>query len=87
MTDLRTAKIKSHQRNIQRYERLLATSLSDLERQYLHKRIADEQAELERWTLSPHPQREEEPSGVVAAQIPTAGTPPIKGDSGAAGEA
>jgi hypothetical protein len=27
---------------------LLATDLTDLERQYLHKRIAEEQAELER---------------------------------------
>jgi hypothetical protein len=51
MTDISTAKIKSHRRNIERYARLLATSLSDLERQYLHQRIADEQAELERWEL------------------------------------
>jgi hypothetical protein len=47
-TDFRTAKILSHRRNIQRYGRLLATKLTDLERQYLHKRIAQEQAELER---------------------------------------
>jgi hypothetical protein len=51
MTDIGTAKIKSHRRNIERYARLLALSLSDLERQYLHQRIADEQAELERWEL------------------------------------
>ena len=69
MDDLRTAKIRSHRRNIQRYSRLLATSLSDLERQYLHTRIADEQAELERWELqSSQPQREQvEPLGQVAA--------------------
>ena len=48
MNDLRTAKIRSHRRNIQRYSRLFATSLSDFERQYLDKRIAEEQAELER---------------------------------------
>jgi hypothetical protein len=48
MTDFRTAKILSHQRNIKRYARLLATDLAELERQYLHKRIAEEQAELER---------------------------------------
>jgi hypothetical protein len=47
MTDFRTAKILSHQRNIKRYARLLATALTELERQYLHKRIAEEQAELE----------------------------------------
>ena len=50
MRDLRAAKILGHERNIQRYCRLLATELTELERQYLHKRIADERAELERWS-------------------------------------
>ena len=49
MHDMGTAKIRTHRRNIQRYSRLLATELTELERSYLHKRIADEQAELERW--------------------------------------
>jgi hypothetical protein len=31
----------------ERYCRLLATELTDLERQYLHKRIAEEHAQLE----------------------------------------
>jgi hypothetical protein len=53
MTDFRTAKILSHRRNIQRYARLLATELTELERQYLHKRIAEEQAELERLQTEP----------------------------------
>jgi len=52
MRDLRTAKIMSHQNNIRRYSRLLATDLTELEREYLHKRIAEEQAELERWAMS-----------------------------------
>jgi hypothetical protein len=47
MRHLRTAKILSHERNIQRYCRLLATELTELERRYLHKRIAEERAELE----------------------------------------
>jgi hypothetical protein len=55
MHDLRTAKIESHRRNIQRYCRLLATELTELERSYLHKRITEEQAELERWMM-PTPQ-------------------------------
>lgn len=46
--DFRTARMRTHRRNIQRYGRLLATELTDLERQYLHRRIAEEQAELER---------------------------------------
>jgi hypothetical protein len=49
MHDLRTAKIMTHRRNIHRYRRLLATELTALERSYLHRRIAEEQAELERW--------------------------------------
>jgi hypothetical protein len=48
MIDSHTAKMRGHRRNIARYCRLLATELTDLERQYLHKRIAEEQAQLER---------------------------------------
>jgi len=48
MIDFRTAKILGHRRNIQRYARLLAGELTELERQYLHKRIAEEHAEMER---------------------------------------
>jgi hypothetical protein len=47
MTDSIAAKMLFHRRNIERYGRLLATELTDLERQYLHKRIAEEQAQLE----------------------------------------
>ena len=48
MIDFGTAKILSHLRNIQRCVTLLATELTELERQYLHKQIAEERAELER---------------------------------------
>jgi hypothetical protein len=48
MIDLRTAKILGHRRNIQRCARLLAGELTELEREYLHKRIAEEHTELER---------------------------------------
>jgi hypothetical protein len=47
MTDFNTTQVRVHRRNIQRYCRLLATELTDLERQYLHKRIAEEHAQLE----------------------------------------
>ena len=46
MRDLRAAKILGHERNIQRHCRLLATEITELERQYLHKQIAEERAEL-----------------------------------------
>jgi 5-bromo-4-chloroindolyl phosphate hydrolysis protein len=70
MNDLRTAKIRSHRRNIQRYARLLATTLSDLEREYLHKQIAHAHTELERWE-----KYEPEPTGIVAP-VPDHGTSP-----------
>jgi hypothetical protein len=66
MRDLRTAKILSHQRNIQRYSRLLATDLTELEREYLHKRIAEEQAELERWTMQSVQDQTEDVSKIIA---------------------
>ena len=52
--DYRTARMWTHRRNIQRYGRLLATELTDLERKYLHRRIAEEQAELERLAQAEH---------------------------------
>jgi hypothetical protein len=52
--DYTTARMQTHRRNIRRYSRLLATPLTDLERQYLHRRIAEEQAELERLAQTEH---------------------------------
>ena len=46
MIDFKTAQARRHRQNIERYCRLLATELTDLERQYLHKRIAEEYAQL-----------------------------------------
>jgi hypothetical protein len=48
MIDFYAAKMWGHHRNIERLCRLLATELTDLERQYLHKRIAEEHSQLER---------------------------------------
>jgi hypothetical protein len=49
MIDFKTAQVRRHQQNIERYCRLLATELTDLEREYLHKRIAEEYAQLKRF--------------------------------------
>jgi hypothetical protein len=48
MIDFKASQVRRHRQNIERYCRLLATELTDLERQYLHKRIAEEHAQLER---------------------------------------
>jgi hypothetical protein len=70
MIDFRTAKILGHRWNIQRYARLLAGELTELERQYLHKRIAEEHAELERLQESP-PQQ----PGILIAPVRVASEP------------
>ena len=48
MIDFKAARLQRHRQNIQRYCRLLATELTELERQYLHKRIAEEYGQLKR---------------------------------------
>jgi hypothetical protein len=51
MMDFETAKTSSHRRNLERYYWLLGTNLTELERQYILNRIAEETAELERLEL------------------------------------
>ena len=63
MTDMRTAMIRAHQANIDRYCRLLATQLTQNEREYIHKRIVEERAALERWEL-----KSVEADAVIASQ-------------------
>jgi hypothetical protein len=63
-TDYLNAKILSHRANLQRYAMLLATQLTELERKSLHKRIAEEHAEVARVELlreakAAKPKREE----------------------------
>ena len=47
--DLRAAKISGHRRNIDRYSQLLGMDITELERKCLHRRIVEEQIELEHW--------------------------------------
>ncbi len=39
---------RGHRADLDRYARLLATNLSELERQYIHRRVAEEHAALSR---------------------------------------
>jgi hypothetical protein len=48
MTHFQATQVRRHRQNIERYCRLLATELTDLERQYVHKRIAEEYGQLQR---------------------------------------
>jgi hypothetical protein len=47
MFDENLARIRTHRNNIHRYRGLLRTKLSDLERDFIEKRMADEQAALD----------------------------------------
>lgn len=46
MLDEELARIRAHRNNIHRYRRLLRTKLSDLERQFIERRLAEEQTAL-----------------------------------------
>src|ERR1700754_3220685 len=46
MIDERNARVRAHANNIRRYERLLATRLSDVERQFIERRLAEERSAL-----------------------------------------
>jgi hypothetical protein len=50
MIDENFARLRTHRSNIQRYRHLLETSLTDLERQFIAKRLEEEQLAIE--TLS-----------------------------------
>src|ERR1700758_902242 len=46
MTRHHTDRLRAHQTNIPRYRKLLATRLSELEREYVERRLNDEEATL-----------------------------------------
>jgi len=48
MIDQSLARLRVHRRNIERYRRLLETDLTVLERDFIERRIAEEQSALNR---------------------------------------
>jgi hypothetical protein len=46
MLDEKLERLRTHQKGIERYRRLLATRLSDLERAYIERRLSEEQASV-----------------------------------------
>ena len=47
MIDENLARLRAHRNNIHRYRRLLATPLSDLERDYIERRMSEERVSME----------------------------------------
>ena len=59
------ALLRTHHKNVQRYRQLLGTSLTDFEREYIGKRILEEQLAIE--TLSANAPSEATSPGPCAA--------------------
>ena len=57
MLDVHLERLRAHQKNIDRYRRLLGTHLSDLERSYIERRVSEEQASLKRILREMFPDR------------------------------
>ena len=47
MLDENLVQLRAHRNNIHRYRRLLATHLSDLEHEYIERRLQEERAAME----------------------------------------
>jgi hypothetical protein len=52
MIEEKLARLQAHRSNIYRYRRLFKTPLTDLERQYLERRLDEEQAAIEMLSAS-----------------------------------
>ena len=47
------ALLRTHHKNVQRYRQLLETSLTDFEREYIGKRLVEEQSAIESLSATP----------------------------------
>lgn len=55
MMDEKLARLRTHRTNIARYRRLLATKLTDLERQFIERRLSEEQSDYYRLAAGTSP--------------------------------
>lgn len=46
MSDEKLARLRAHRNNVHRYRRLLQTTLTELEREFIERRLAEEQSAL-----------------------------------------
>ena len=66
MLDEKLAQLRTHRNNIDRYRRLLRTHLTDLERDFIERRLSQEEAALKRLATDTFP---------IALTLPDAPTP------------
>ena len=79
MIDIHLQRIKTHQANLDRYSRLLATQLTDAERKYIHRRVAEEHSalmKLEAEYLARSVRAAADPDTLIAAQAIASKTEP-----------
>ena len=55
MTDEKFALLRTHRNNISRYRRLLKTNLTELECQFIERRLSEERSAMEGLASSPFP--------------------------------
>jgi hypothetical protein len=55
MIDEELALLRAHRNNINRYQRLLETGLTELERQFIERRLAEERSAVQRLAASALP--------------------------------
>ena len=55
MLEENLARLRAHRNNIHRYRRLLGTQLSDLERDYIHRRLEEEERLFQQLSVSTCP--------------------------------
>ena len=55
MMDEKLARLRTHRNNIARYRRLLQTELTDLERQFIERRLSEEQSDYQRLSAGTFP--------------------------------
>jgi hypothetical protein len=55
MMDEKLARLRTHRNNIARYRRLLQTKLTDLERQFIERRLSEEKSDYQRLSAGTFP--------------------------------
>jgi hypothetical protein len=72
MTDENLALLRTHRNNIIRYRRLLKTKLTETERQFIERRLAEEKFALDAFVASTFPMKLGLPSAVLQDAAPEA---------------
>jgi hypothetical protein len=67
MIDEKLALLRSHRNNISRYRRLLKTKLTDLERQFIERRLSEERSAMEELAAATFPLTFQMPAGAIGA--------------------